>query len=132
MCNYNMHAELNACMRQRLGACMRMLGAEAAGCIYADVWDLVHAQESGACTKRKRPRAGPTALFLRPRHGPWPLQCMHKSVVHAQECCACTRILCMHKNLGPKNKPLLLGRCAASGFLFSGKKASNKNNNAYL
>ena len=24
---------------------------------------------------------------------------MHKSVVHAQESCACTRILCMHKNL---------------------------------
>ena len=35
--------------------------------------------------------------------GPWPLgslaQCMHQNVVHAQECCACTRILCMHKNL---------------------------------
>ena len=32
--------------------------------------------------------------------GPWPLgslaQCMHKSVVHAQECCACTRILCIY------------------------------------
>ena len=33
-----------------------------------------------------------------PGLGPWPLQCMHKSVVHAQECCACTGISCMHKN----------------------------------
>ena len=24
---------------------------------------------------------------------------MHKSVVHAQKCCACARILCIHKNL---------------------------------
>ena len=53
--------------------------------------------------------------------------CMHKSVVHAQECCACTRILCMHKHLGPKNKPLLLGRCAASGgFCFLEKKVYEK------
>jgi len=36
---------------------------------------------------------------LGPGLGPWPLQCMHKSVVHAQESCAYTRILCMHKNL---------------------------------
>ena len=52
---------------------------------------LVHAQQAGL-----RPWA---ALFL----GPWPMgslaQSTHKSVVHAQECCACTRILCMHKNL---------------------------------
>ena len=34
-----------------------------------------------------------------PALGFWPLQCIHKSVVHAQECCACTRILCLHKNL---------------------------------
>ena len=25
--------------------------------------------------------------------------CMHKILVHAQECCACTGILCMQKNL---------------------------------
>ena len=30
---------------------------------------------------------------------PWPLPRTHKSAVHAQECCACTRVLCMHKNL---------------------------------
>ena len=35
--------------------------------------------------------------------------CMYKILVHA-------------KNLGPKNKPLLLGRCAASGGFFSRKK----------
>ena len=35
-------------------------------------------------------------FFLGPGLGPWPLQCMHKSVVHAQESCACTRILCRH------------------------------------
>ena len=49
--------------------------------------------------------AGPArggCLFLGPSLGPWPLQCMHKGVVHAQECCACTRILCM------RNIPLLL------------------------
>ena len=75
---------------------------------------LVHAQHSCACTtllcmhwrgqgsrpgpkKKQPPRAGPAAAFcLGPGLGPWPLQCMHKSVVHAQESCACTRILCMH------------------------------------
>ena len=78
---------------------------------------LVHAQHSCACTTllcmhwRRDPkrtlgvRPGP-ALFLGPGLGPWPLQCMHKRVVHAQECCACTRILCMHKNL---DKALVLG-----------------------
>ena len=79
---------------------------------------LVHAQHSCACTtllcmhwrgqgprpgpnkKAAAPRAGPAAAFcLGPGLGLWPLQCTHKSVVHAQECCACTRILCMHKNL---------------------------------
>ena len=98
---------------------------------------LVHAQHSCACTggaraqgrdptKKQPPRAGPAAVFfgvLGSGLGLWPLQCMHKSVVHAQECCACTRILCMHENLGPKNKPLLLGRCAASGvFLLQEKR----------
>jgi len=102
---------------------------------------LVHAQHSCACTtllcmhwrgqgprpgpKKKQPRVRPgaAAFLLGPSLSPWPLQCMHKSVVHAQECCACTRILCMHKNLGPKNKPLLLGRCVASGGLFfTGKR----------
>ena len=34
---------------------------------------------------------GAAALLLGPGLGPWPLQCMHKSVLHAQECCACTR-----------------------------------------
>ena len=38
------------------------------------------------------------SFLLGPGLGPWPLQCMHKSVVHAQACCACTRILCMHKD----------------------------------
>ena len=88
---------------------------------------LVHAQHSCACTtplclhwarepRGQAPSQGPgtrpatqkgsgpgpgtgPAALLGPRPGPWPLQCMHKSVVHAQECCACTRILCMHKNL---------------------------------
>ena len=75
---------------------------------------LVHAQHSCACTGPGNPGARPgtqkgswagprpwTAAFLGPRPGPWPLawslgslaQCMHKSLVRAQECCACTRIL---------------------------------------
>ena len=87
---------------------------------------LVHALEgpgtkAGTQQKALGVRPGP-AFVLGPGLGPWPLQCMHKRVVHAQECCACTRILCMHKNLGPKNRPLLLGRCAASGGFFSEKK----------
>ena len=110
---------------------------------------LVHAQHSCACTtllcmhnalvhaleepgtkvgtQQKSAGSGPgRLLFLGPGLGPLPLQCMHKSVVHAQERCACTRILCMHKDLVPKNKPLLLGRCAASGGFCSGKMASRK------
>ena len=82
---------------------------------------LVHAQDSCACTThlcmhntlvhalkgrgrkagtQKKTAAGPArggCFSLGPGLGPWPLQCMHKTVVHAQECCACTRILCMHK-----------------------------------
>ena len=59
---------------------------------------LVHALEGpgtkAGTQKKQPPRAGPAAAFcLGPGIGPWPLQCMHKSVVHAQECCACTRIL---------------------------------------
>ena len=49
--------------------------------------------------KAAGPVPGPGRAFF----GPWPLgslaKSMHKSVEHAQECCACTRILCMHKNL---------------------------------
>ena len=46
--------------------------------------------------------------------------CMHKSVVHAQESCACTRILGL-------KQPLLLGCGAASGgFVVSKKKTSKK------
>ena len=68
---------------------------------------LVHAQEPGLGPKTVRSRAldRPSCLVpvSGPWLGPWPLgslaQCMHKSVVHAKECCACTRILCMHKNL---------------------------------
>ena len=63
---------------------------------------IVHAQDSCSCTRFRW--AGPrpwTAAFLGPRPGPWPLQCMHKSVVHAQ----CTRILCMHKNLDKQDVP---------------------------
>ena len=83
---------------------------------------LVHAQHSCACTtflcmhrrgqgprpgpKRKRRRSGPGRRFVvGPGLGPWPLRsctrvlCIHKSVVHAQACCACRRILCMHNNL---------------------------------
>ena len=45
------------------------------------------------------PGPDPRRCVLGPGLCPWPLQCMHKSVVHAQECCACARILCMHKNL---------------------------------
>ena len=65
---------------------------------------LVHAQHSCACTggaraqgqdpTKKRPPGparGAAAFLLGPGLGPWPLQCMHKRVVHAQECCACTR-----------------------------------------
>ena len=65
---------------------------------------LVHAQLSCACTggardqtwdpKRPRPRAWdrPSCLF---GSQAWSLA----PAVHAQECCACTRVLCMHKNL---------------------------------
>ena len=54
---------------------------------------LVHALEGaraqGQDPKRARVQCLGPAWFLR----------MHRSVVHAQECCACTRILCMRKNL---------------------------------
>ena len=64
---------------------------------------LVHVLEGPgkAGTNKKAAAPGRTrgCFFLGPGLGPWPLQCMHKSVVHAQECCACTRILCMHKNI---------------------------------
>ena len=84
---------------------------------------LVHAQDSCACTTllcmhntlvhaleepgpkagtQKKSAAGPArggCFCLGPGIGPWPLQCMHKTVVHAQDCCACTGILCMHNNL---------------------------------
>ena len=71
---------------------------------------LVHAQHSCACTggardqgqdPKKTAAPGRTrgCFVLGPGRVPWPLQCMHKSVAHAQECCACTRILRMHKNL---------------------------------
>ena len=66
---------------------------------------LVHALEGPGPTKKQpRVRPGAAAFLLSPGLDPWPLQCMHKSVVaksvvHAQESCACTRILCMHKNL---------------------------------
>ena len=72
---------------------------------------LVHALEgpgtkAGRTQKKSsRPGTDPRLLFLGPGLGPWPLQCMHKSVVHAQECCACTRILCMHKNLDKQDVP---------------------------
>ena len=70
---------------------------------------LVHAQDSCACTtllcmhnalvhalegpgpkagtqqKNSRPGPDPRLLCLGPGLGPWPLQCLHKSVVHAQE-----------------------------------------------
>ena len=70
---------------------------------------LVHAQHSCVCTtlmcmhwrgqgprpgpQKKQPlvRPGATVFLLGPGLGPWTLQCMHKSVVHAQEWCACTR-----------------------------------------
>ena len=45
------------------------------------------------------PGAKARRFLLGPGLGPWPLQCMHKSVVHAQECFICTRISYMHKNL---------------------------------
>ena len=63
-----MHAELNACMRRRLGACMRNLGAcmrkrlgakyAEVGCkVYGDVWVHVYAfwvhvyDRLGACMR---------------------------------------------------------------------------------
>ena len=46
-----------------------------------------------------------------------------KYIVHEQDSCACTRILCMHKNLDIKTP--VLGRCAASRFfVVQEKKAS--------
>ena len=91
---------------QDSGACTRFL------CMQNT---LAHARHSCACTDGARAqgpdpkralgvRPGP-ALFFGPGLGPWPLQCMRKSVVHAQECCARTRILCMHKSLGLKTQP---------------------------
>ena len=66
---------------------------------------LVHAQHSCACTARARAQGqDPTKKRPRVRPGggryfvgswPWALA----PPVHAQECCACTRVLCMHKNL---------------------------------
>ena len=71
---------------------------------------LVHAQHSCACTtllcmhwRGHGPRPGPNKkaaagsgpgggrFFVGSWPWAWPLQCMHKSVVHAQECCASTR-----------------------------------------
>ena len=46
-----MHAELNACMRKRLGACMRLLGAcmrKRLGAKYADV-GCKSMERLGAC-----------------------------------------------------------------------------------
>ena len=56
--------------------------------------------------------------------------CMHKILVHAQQCCACKRILCMHKNLD-KQTPVARQVCGLRRFLFR-KKASSKQNNVYL
>ena len=47
-------------------------------------------------------------------------QCTHKSVVHAQESCACTRILCMHKNLD-KQTPVLAQYVPPAVFFFRKK-----------
>ena len=98
---------------------------------------LVHAQNSCACTTllcmhwrgqgptpgpNKKAAAGPArggCFFVGSR---WSLA----PPVHAQECCACTKVLCMHKNLGPKNKPLSLSRCAASGGLLQEKNVDEK------
>ena len=56
--------------------------------------------------------------------------------VHAQECCACTRVLCMHKDLVHAQECWPTNPCASpvgrtSGGFSSGKSAE-KNNNAYL
>ena len=71
---------------------------------------LVYAQHSCACTallcmhwrgdpNKNRRGSGPgRLLFFASRPWALALQCMHKSVVHAQESCACTRVL--------TNKPL--------------------------
>ena len=71
---------------------------------------LVHAQHSCACTtllcmhcRGQGPRPGPNKKAAAPRAGPggrffdgsWPWALAPP--VHAQECCACTRVLCMHK-----------------------------------
>ena len=107
---------------------------------------LVHAQDSCACTtllcvintlvhalegpgtkagtqKKEPPRAGPEAFFCWvPALVPGPssactrVLCMHKSVVHAQESCACTRIL------GLKTTPVARLRCG----LRRGKKKGLK------
>ena len=73
---------------------------------------LGHAQHCCACTTLlcmhwAREPGGPGPLPFQvpglvsgPWLGPWPsactrVLCMHKNVVHAQESCACTRILCL-------------------------------------
>ena len=60
-------------------------------------WEMVRGQDPRLGPQKKAAAPGRTRgyFFLGPGLGP--LQCMHKSVVHARECCACTRILCMHK-----------------------------------
>ena len=93
---------------------------------------LVHAQDSCACTRACTTLLRMHNTLVHALEGPRPKAGTQKErwPRHAQECRASTRNLCMHKNLGSQNKPLLLGSCAAfTGFL-SGKKGVQKNNNA--
>ena len=62
---------------------------------------LVHAQHSCACTGGARAQGqDPTKKIRRVRPGGRRFCCwVLAPTVHAQECNACTRMLCMHKNM---------------------------------
>ena len=63
---------------------------------------LVHAQHSCACTGGARDQGRDPKQISRPGPDPRLFFCWVLALVppvHAQECCECTRTLCMHKNL---------------------------------
>ena len=88
---------------QDVCACTRFLRMHNTLCMHNT---LVHALQ-GPGTKagaQKKVRPGAAVFFLVPALDPWPLQCMHKSFVHAQ------RVLCMHMNLAHAQESCVYNR----------------------